>query len=48
MPDVDKGDLGNCLDCAEYASDIFTFMRRLEPSIRVPPDYMNQQVRSAT
>lgn len=45
MPDIDSQDLPNCLDCAEYAADIFTFFRRLEPTVRVPPDYINQQVR---
>jgi hypothetical protein len=44
-PDIDSSDLGDCHECAEYAADIYTFYRRLEPLIRVPPEYMNQQVR---
>lgn len=44
MPDIDYKDRGNCLDCAEYAPDIFTFFRRLEPTVRVPADYITQQV----
>lgn len=44
MPDIDFGDMGDCLEAAEYAADIFVFFRRLEPQVRIPPDYINQQV----
>jgi hypothetical protein len=48
MPDIDSQDLGNCLEAAEYASDIFTFFRATEPNSRVHPDYMLRQVRHAS
>lgn len=44
VPDIDSKDLHHHLDCAEYASDIFTFFRRMEPSIRINADYMLHQV----
>ena len=48
MPDIDSQDAHNCLECTEYAADIFTFFRRLEPTVRIPPDYIVQQVRGLT
>jgi hypothetical protein len=44
MPDIDSKDLNDHLECAEYASDIFTFFRRMEPCIQIDSEYMNQQV----
>lgn len=46
MPDIDSQDICNCLEAAEYASDIFTFFRATEPDSRVHPEYMNRQVRA--
>lgn len=46
MPDIDGKDLRDCLEAAEYAADIFVFFRRLEPQVRIQPDYINQQVRT--
>ena len=48
MPDIDSKDHGNCLECSQYAADIFTFFRRMEPHVRIQPDYINQQVCLAT
>ena len=43
MPDIDTQDMNDHLECAEYASDIFTFFRRMEPTIQVDCEYMNRQ-----
>lgn len=43
MPDIDSMDMTDHLECAEYASDIFTFFRRMEPTIQVDCEYMNRQ-----
>jgi hypothetical protein len=43
MPDIDSKDLNDHLECAEYASNIFEFFRRMEPTIQVDCEYMNRQ-----
>ena len=44
-PDIDSADKGDPLFASEYASDIFSYYRRVEPLYRVAPDYMTRQVR---
>jgi hypothetical protein len=45
LPDIDSKDKHNPLAAAEYASDIFSYYKRIEPLFRPSPNYMKYQVR---
>jgi hypothetical protein len=46
LPDIDSKDKHNPLAAAEYAHDIYSYYRRVEPRFAVPADYMKTQVRA--
>jgi hypothetical protein len=43
LPDIDAADRADPLSAAEYAGDVFAYLKRVEPSARVAPDYMSRQ-----
>lgn len=43
IEDIDELELDNPQLCAEYAKDIYTYMRELEQRFHVKPDYMSTQ-----
>lgn len=43
LPDIDSQDRNNPLAAPEYANDIYSYYRRIEPKYRVSPDYMVSQ-----
>lgn len=44
LPDIDSVDKENPLAATEYVGDIFVYYKRIEPLVRVAPDYMTKQV----
>ncbi len=44
MPDIDSCDKEDPLAVADYVTDIFGYYKRMEPQLRVAPDYMTRQV----
>lgn len=47
LPDIDSKDKNNPLAAADYAHDIYSYYRRVEPRFSVPSDYMASQVKNA-
>lgn len=43
LPDIDSQDRNNPLAAPEYANDIYSYYKRVEPKYRVSPDYMVSQ-----
>lgn len=44
LPDIDSGDAHDPLAATDWVQDIFAYYKRMEPQIRVSPDYMQRQV----
>lgn len=45
LPDIDSADAADPLNACDFVSDIFSYYKRVEPQLRVAPDYMSRQVR---
>lgn len=45
LHDIDTADAANPLAVADYACDIYSYYRRVEPGFQVAADYMTRQVR---
>jgi hypothetical protein len=43
LPDIDAADREDPLAATEYVNDIFSYYRRVEPQMKVSPDYMSRQ-----
>lgn len=44
LPDIDSADAADPLNACDFVSDIFGYYKRVEPQLRVAPDYMTRQV----
>ena len=47
LPDIDSCDKEDPLAATDFVADIFGYYKRMEPLLRVSPDYMSCQVRTA-
>jgi hypothetical protein len=47
LPDIDSFDAEDPLAATDFVSDIFSYYKRVEPQLRVAPDYMSRQVGAA-
>lgn len=45
LPDIDTADAADPLNACDFVADIFSYYKRVEPQMRVAPDYMTRQVR---
>ncbi|KAL4443504.1 hypothetical protein ABPG75_011241 [Micractinium tetrahymenae] len=43
LPDIDSVDAHDPLAATDFVSDIFSYYKRVEPQLRVAPDYMSRQ-----
>lgn len=44
LPDIDAADAADPLNACDFVADIFSYYRRMEPQLRIAPDYMSRQV----
>ena len=44
LPDIDTADAADPLNATDFVADIFSYYKRVEPQLRVAPDYMTRQV----
>lgn len=44
VPDIDSVDAHDPLAATDFVTDIFSYYKRVEPQLRVAPDYMSRQV----
>lgn len=44
LPDIDTTDAADPLNATDFVADIFSYYKRVEPQLRVAPDYMTRQV----
>ena len=44
LPDIDSVHAADPLHATEFVADIFSYYKRVEPQLRVAPDYMTRQV----
>lgn len=44
LPDIDSADAADPLNATDFVADIFSYYKRVEPQLRVAPDYMTRQV----
>jgi hypothetical protein len=44
LPDIDSADAADPLNACDFVADIFSYYRRMEPQMRIAPDYMSRQV----
>lgn len=44
LPDIDSADAHDPLAATDFVTDIFSYYKRVEPQLRVAPDYMSRQV----
>ena len=47
LPDIDSVDAEDPLAATDFVSDIFSYYKRVEPQLRVAPDYMSRQAGAA-
>lgn len=47
LPDIDSADAHDPLAATDFVADIFSYYKRMEPQLRVAPDYMSRQVRGS-
>ncbi|KAI7842522.1 hypothetical protein COHA_003876 [Chlorella ohadii] len=43
LPDIDTADAADPLNATDFVADIFSYYKRVEPQLRVAPDYMTRQ-----
>ncbi|KAL4447373.1 hypothetical protein ABPG77_007406 [Micractinium sp. CCAP 211/92] len=43
LPDIDSADAHDPLAATDFVADIFSYYKRVEPQLRVAPDYMSRQ-----
>ena len=46
LPDIDSVDAADPLAATDFVTDIFSYYKRVEPQLRIAPDYMSRQVRA--